>query len=147
MTTSEPVHTESQTHTWTIDVPNHPTRADNTHISGCGGHSHWVHIGYINSTGLGYWNASSVCAGFVGNAAVGGRINGFCGGNNSGHLYGSKPGHADINWHYGRGNYYALWAPNRSWGVASTISISGYKSNDTCPDFNTVAHSHFADPY
>jgi hypothetical protein len=28
MTTSEPVHTESQTHPWTIDVPNHPTRAD-----------------------------------------------------------------------------------------------------------------------
>jgi len=28
MTTSEPVHTESQTHTWTIDVPDHPTRAD-----------------------------------------------------------------------------------------------------------------------
>src|SRR5579864_3130033 len=28
MTTNEPVHTESQAHPWTIDVPNHPTRAD-----------------------------------------------------------------------------------------------------------------------
>ena len=28
MTTNEPVHTETQTHPWTIDVPNHPTRAD-----------------------------------------------------------------------------------------------------------------------
>jgi hypothetical protein len=28
MTSSEPVHTESETHTWTIDVGNHPTRTD-----------------------------------------------------------------------------------------------------------------------
>src|SRR5579863_2515106 len=28
MTSNEPVHTESQTHGWTIDVPNHPTRQD-----------------------------------------------------------------------------------------------------------------------
>ena len=28
MTSSEPVHTESETHPWTIDVPDHPTRAD-----------------------------------------------------------------------------------------------------------------------
>ena len=28
MTSSEPVHTESETHTWTIDVGDHPTRTD-----------------------------------------------------------------------------------------------------------------------
>jgi len=28
MTSNEPVHTESETHGWTIDVPNHPTRQD-----------------------------------------------------------------------------------------------------------------------
>jgi hypothetical protein len=28
MTSNEPIHTESETHQWTIDVPNHPTRAD-----------------------------------------------------------------------------------------------------------------------
>jgi Family of unknown function (DUF6424) len=28
MTSNEPVHTETETHRWTIDVPDHPTRAD-----------------------------------------------------------------------------------------------------------------------
>ena len=28
MTSNEPVHTETETHSWTIDVPDHPTRAD-----------------------------------------------------------------------------------------------------------------------
>ena len=28
MTTTDPVHTETETHKWSVNVPNHPQRAD-----------------------------------------------------------------------------------------------------------------------
>ena len=119
-----------------VDHPTNPVRADTT-IEGCGaGTSHWVHMGYKVGS-IDDWTAYSSCAGFAGRKGWAHILEGFCGGNNTGILYGSN-GVADASWHFGHGNYYALWAPSKTWGNTSAISIAGYKSNDACPDFRTV---------
>jgi hypothetical protein len=112
---------------------------ENTRIAACGGRSTWVHMGYLTG-GTGNYTAYSSCAGFVGGAGFTVRLRGFCGGNNQGHLFGYTAT-ANLNWHYGHGNYYALWAPSKSWGTTSDISLSRYSGTLTCPNFRTVYHS------
>jgi hypothetical protein len=101
----------------------------------------WVHMGYYDArvNGNAEGSPESKCIGFRGNAGISMLLDGFCGGNNSGHLLGYNSV-ANLNWHYGHGNFYAEFSNYRygGWGQTQTISISGYGGNDTCRHWISV---------